>query len=1519
MRNKPKTSASRNTIIQEILAGFPSSQKSINALINLRLNGDLESINAPAAKIISDQFNTKLSQGDSILTIVPTANLESFGKYLKTACSGVFNKYRVPSTEARESVSFLFSPVFDEFDAVKYIQILINYEENPVENKAIIEDDLKGLLDDSNIGVFLTRPTGEILDVNTAASLMFDYNIEEFRKNERDVLFDSSDGKLTKMLKIRKIKGFVKGELTAIKKDGSKFPVEMFSSIYKDSSGQEYATSILFDISRQRLQKIELSKTNQIFESLFKGHPDSVYTFDLEGNFISVNPSALILSEGSTDQLLNMSFASLIPEEDLPRVYKHFEKACQGETQSYNTGFISLKGNKRRLHITNFPIISGDRITGVFGVARDITEVERNKSKAKQSGDRLRKILDQSLDVICTINEEGKFIEVSAVSFINWGYTPEELIGMDYMELVHPDDRAATKTVAAEISSGSNVNNFLNRYIKKDGGIVSNIWAVQWNEDEKLMYCIAKDASEILEAERLLTRERNLLKAIIDNIPDYIFVIDKDHKTLLSNKKFYADYLGGTNENITLNLKPSDYFPEEEAKEIMQDNERIMESGKPIINRQDIIYDYKGRKDVILLSKVPLRTESGKVEGMVGIGRNITATYYFEQEQKLIYEILTSLSKASNLTSGLNKIIKKIAEFLNLQVAEAWEVGYDSSVIRKITDFIQGEENLIMRNSLKFCKKGEGFPGIIWESKSVEIWGNLQEDKRFIRRKSLLKTDITFGIGVPLIFKNEVIAVLTFYGNKVEPYTGIVQLLQRLSIQISTAIKRKVTENQLNNMFRHTPNLIAVIGLDGYLKRVNPAFFDVFGYTEQELLTQAFIKFLHPDEGTVVVERLKEVASGRKPQSFQNRCLAKNGDWKWISWTPSEFIEEDGIVHLFGIDITPIKTANLELLKYKNIIESTKDGIGLISFENDAVFLNSSLREILGFSESELKGITSVKDLYADEIIADTVFSSLLSGKYWEGDIKLKNRNGKIFNFHLSAGPVFNESGELIAIFGLHTDISERIANEAALQQYGNRINNILESITDGFFSISKDWEVTYWNKEAENLLGIKRSTILHKNLWDYFPEGKKSLFYFKYKEALDTAQKVSFEEHFEPLQKWFEVNAYPGKDGLSVYFKDISDRKNVNEQIRIAKERYDLVSKVTQEAVYEWNIIENILEWSDAYYSLFGYLRQTAAETIQNWENIIHPEDRQALIDNLNTVLKNASQSQWQIEYRVIKGDKTQAVVLERGYIIRDTTGKAVRMIGSLQDITGLKQNERALEELNFKLKNRANELAVSNAELEQFAYIASHDLQEPLRMVTSFLSQLQKKYEGQLDDKAQQYIHFATDGAVRMRQIILDLLEYSRVGRMDYRLEEIDLNELISGITGLYKTLIEETNAVINYGELPTIEAAKTPLQRVLSNLISNAFKYHRKNVPPVIDIKVLEHKSSWEFIIADNGIGIRTQFFDKIFTIFQRLHARDEYSGTGIGLAICKKIVENHGGEIWLTSEEGKGSTFHFTIQK
>ena len=202
---------------------------------------------------------------------------------------------------------------------------------------------------------------------------------------------------------------------------------------------------------------------------------------------------------------------------------------------------------------------------------------------------------------------------------------------------------------------------------------------------------------------------------------------------------------------------------------------------------------------------------------------------------------------------------------------------------------------------------------------------------------------------------------------------------------------------------------------------------------------------------------------------------------------------------------------------------------------------------------------------------------------------------------------------------------------------------------------------------------------------------------------------------------------------------------------------------------------------------------------------------------------------------------------------------------------------------------------------------------------MIIVFLTQLNKKYKDQLDPKAQQYIYYATDGAVRMRQILLDLLEYSRVGRMDYHLEKIDLNIMLADIVKLHSGLISELNGKVLFEDLPTINAAPSPVQRVISNLITNALKYQKKGNSPIITVSVDEDSDFWQINVKDNGIGIDEQFFDKIFVVFQRLHSKDEYSGTGIGLAICRKIIENHGGKIWLTSKLNEGSTFHITIKK
>lgn len=248
--------------------------------------------------------------------------------------------------------------------------------------------------------------------------------------------------------------------------------------------------------------------------------------------------------------------------------------------------------------------------------------------------------------------------------------------------------------------------------------------------------------------------------------------------------------------------------------------------------------------------------------------------------------------------------------------------------------------------------------------------------------------------------------------------------------------------------------------------------------------------------------------------------------------------------------------------------------------------------------------------------------------------------------------------------------------------------------------------------------------------------------------------------------------------------------------------------------------------------------------------------------------------------------------------------------LINSFQNKITKKIDE--LNELNSMLQK-------SNKQLEQFAYVASHDLQEPLRMITGFLSQLEKKYNDKLDDRGKQYIHFAVDGAKRMRQIILDLLDYSKVGKEKSKPALIDVNEVVNEVTVLLRNQIISKNASIIYKNLPEITTYRSPLVQVFQNLIGNALKYSKQDVAPIIEITAEELGNKWTFLVKDNGIGIDEEYYEKIFNIFQRLHAKSEHSGTGMGLAIVKKIIEGLGGEIWVASEEGKGSTFYFTISK
>ncbi|QUQ62824.1 sensor histidine kinase [Kutzneria sp. CA-103260] len=265
-------------------------------------------------------------------------------------------------------------------------------------------------------------------------------------------------------------------------------------------------------------------------------------------------------------------------------------------------------------------------------------------------------------------------------------------------------------------------------------------------------------------------------------------------------------------------------------------------------------------------------------------------------------------------------------------------------------------------------------------------------------------------------------------------------------------------------------------------------------------------------------------------------------------------------------------------------------------------------------------------------------------------------------------------------------------------------------------------------------------------------------------------------------------------------------------------------------------------------------------------------------------------------------------------GQFQRPVAGSGPREIVSLAaDVDQMRLH--IMDELETHMRMH-DELARSNRELEQFAYVASHDLQEPLRKVASFCQLLERRYQGQLDDRADQYIHFAVDGAKRMQVLINDLLAFSRVGRLTREQLVVDCGALVAQATANLATIVEETGAEITAGPLPSVRGEPALLTAVFQNLIGNAVKFHGDE-PPRVALSAERDGELWTFTCADNGIGIEPEYSERVFVIFQRLHPKDAYPGTGIGLAMCRKIIEYHGGRIWLDTDAGRGTTFRFTL--
>jgi PAS domain S-box-containing protein len=584
------------------------------------------------------------------------------------------------------------------------------------------------------------------------------------------------------------------------------------------------------------------------------------------------------------------------------------------------------------------------------------------------------------------------------------------------------------------------------------------------------------------------------------------------------------------------------------------------------------------------------------------------------------------------------------------------------------------------------------------------------------------------------------------------------------------------------------------------------------------------------------------------------------------------------------------------------------DEKGYIFWYNDRWFeyTGTTLKEMEGWGWEKVHDPSHVKR------VVEKISRCFQTGEIWDDTFPLRGKDGKYRLFLSRAVPIRDPDGKILRWFGTNTDISES-------KDSGAKYRGLMEAAPDAMVVVNQSGAIVLLNVQAEKQFGYSRDELVGQKVKNIIPQGfAERLIADGTRSAAEAlaqqigtgielvAQRKNGTEF--PIEIMLSPLESPEGTLVTAAIRDISVRRAAEKHLAQMEGRYRGLLEAAPDAMVVVNQNGAIVLLNVQAEKQFGYSRDELIG--QKVKNIIPQGFAERLVADALRSVEDALAQQIGTGIELTGRRKNGTEFPIELMLSPLESAEGILVTAAVRDITVRKQADA-------NLLSKVEELKRSNEELGQFAYIASHDLQEPLRMVASYTQLLSRRYKGKLDSDADEFIAYAVDGASRMQRLIQDLLAYSRVGTKGRDLIEISSEEaLLSALISL-RAGIQESGAQVTHDPLPIVLADEMQLAQLFQNLIGNAIKYQRQGVPKVHISAVKNGGKKWTFSVKDNGLGIDPQYFEKIFGMFQRLHKREEFAGTGIGLAICKRIVERHGGNISVESEPGHGSTFRFTL--
>jgi PAS domain S-box-containing protein len=606
--------------------------------------------------------------------------------------------------------------------------------------------------------------------------------------------------------------------------------------------------------------------------------------------------------------------------------------------------------------------------------------------------------------------------------------------------------------------------------------------------------------------------------------------------------------------------------------------------------------------------------------------------------------------------------------------------------------------------------------------------------------------------------------------------------------------------------------------------------------------------------------------------------------------------------------------------RYRGLLEAAPDAMVVVNPSGEIVLANASAEKQFGFLRDELLG-RKVKEIMpeglAERLLADDTHTAAEAMAQQVGigtELNARRKDGSEFPVEIMVSPLESTEGLLLVV--AIRDIARRKTAEKHLAQMEAKYRGLLEAAPDAIVVENELGEIVLVNLQAEKQFGYRRDELLGQKVKTIIPEGfaERLVADSTHSPADALAQRIGTElngRRKDGSEFPIEIMLSPleSTEGILVTaaIRDITGRKRVEDALRRSEERFRLMAAGVKDYANLMLDPEGlVVSWNEGAERIKGY---RADEVLGQPFSLFYPAEE--IRDGIPAFELAQAEKNGRFEGEGWRVRKDGSRFLAHGVItaLRDGKGQ-LRGFGKItRDITEGRKSAENLEKTMVELKR-------SNDELEQFAYVASHDLQEPLRMVASYTQLIAKRYRGRLDSDADEFIAYAVDGCNRMQGLIQDLLSYSRAGaNVGTLLETSCERALAKAVKNLQRT-IEDGGAIVTHDVLPMILTDETQLVQVFQNLIGNAIKYRRVE-PPNVHVAAALMGEEWIFSVHDNGMGIDAQYFDRIFVIFQRLHGQKEFEGTGIGLAMCKKIVDRLGGRIWVESQLTKGSTFYFSL--